>query len=277
MELIAPTFGSSPSPHIMRHLVGALSVLAAVAAASQADAQSALEHVQLGNRAAAGLDAVAALEHYRVAIAADSTNVGALTRASGAAVDLGEYERSSSKRSLLYAEAERLARRAVVLAPRNAEAHFALARALGRTALSVGSRERIRYATDVREHALAALSSDSTHAGALHVMGVWNAEVMRLNGVARMVARNFLGGQVLGSASWSEAVRYMERSVAIEPDRISHRLDLAKIYIDLAEGKRRSENRERAREHLEHALAAPPAAYNDRRYLVEVEALLRKL
>ena len=30
--------------------------------------------------------------------------------------------------------------------------------ALGRTALSLGSRERIRYATDVREHALAALT-----------------------------------------------------------------------------------------------------------------------
>ena len=248
-----------------------------VMVAPQAEAQSARERLELGHRAAARLDAGAALEHYRGAIAADSTNVTALTSASGTAVDLGEYETSSRKRSMLYAEAERLAKRAVALAPRNAEAHFALARALGRTALSVGSRERIRYATDVRDYALTALSIDSTHAGALHVMGVWNAEVMRLNGVARMIARNFLGGQVFGSASWGEAVRYMERSVAVEPDRISHRLDLAKIYVDLAEGKRRTGNRERAREHLEHALAVPPATYNDRRYLAEAEALLRTL
>ena len=259
----------------MRRILGILSLL--VLAASQAGAQSARERMELGNRATARLDPATALEHYRAAIAADSTNVEALTSASGAAVELGESETSTSRQAQLYAEAERLAKRAVALAPRSAEAHFALARALGRTALSVGSRERIRYATDIRKHALEALSIDSTHAGALHVMGVWNAEVMRLNGVARMVARNFLGGQVFGSASWSEAVRYMERSVAAEPDGITHRLDLAKIYLDLAEGKRRSENRERAREQLEHAVAVPPTAYNDRRYLAEAAALLRKL
>ncbi len=240
-------------------------------------AQTVREHVESGDRAASALDAAAALEHYRAAIRADSSNVHALTRASGSAVELGEFERNSSKQGLLYAEAERLARRAVATAPRSADAHFALARALGRTALSVGKRERIRYATDVREHAVAALAIDSTHAGALHVMGMWNAEVMRLNGVARMVARNFLGGQVFGSASWGEAVRFMERSVAREPDGISHRLDLAKIYLDLAEGKRTAEYRERARDHLEHALALPPATYNDRHYLLEAEQLLRRL
>lgn len=240
-------------------------------------AQSARERIELGNRAADGLDAAAALEHYRAAIQADSTSVDALTKASAMAVELGEYEPDARKRSILHAEAERLAKRAVGLAPRSAEAHFALARALGRTALSLGSRERIRYATDVREHALAALEADSVHAGALHVMGVWNAEVMRLNGAARMIARNFLGGQVFGSASWSEAVRYMERSVASEPDRISHRLDLAKIYLDLAEGKRAAQNRELAREHLEHALALSPAGFNDRRYQAEATRLLRGL
>jgi tetratricopeptide (TPR) repeat protein len=259
----------------MRRLFGFLTVL--VLAASEAGAQTVRQHLELGDQAAARLDPAAALEHYRQAIAGDSANVHALNSASATAVELGEYEASSSKRSLLYAEAERLAKRAVAVAPRNAEAHFALARALGRTALSVGSRERIRYATDIREHALMALAIDSTHAGALHVMGVWNAEVMRLNGMARMIARNFLGGQVFGSASWGEAVRFMERSVAVEPDRISHRLDLAKIYLDLTDGKRRTENREKAREHLEHALAVPPATYNDRHYLSEAEALLRRL
>ena len=239
-----------------------------------ASAQSARERIELGDRATASLDAAAALGHYRAAIAADSASVEALTKASAAAVELGEYESDARKRSLLYADAERVARRAVKLAPRSAEAHFALARALGRTALSLGTRERIRYATEVRQHALEALAIDSTHAGALHVMGVWNAEVMRLNGVARMVARRFLGGQVFGSASWSEALRYMERSVAAEPDRITHRLDLAKIYLDLPQGKRAAENRERARGHLEHALALPPSAYNDRRYSAEAAKLL---
>ena len=252
-----------------------LALLACFVLSTQvARAQTVRERIELGDRAAHALNPAAALDHYRAAVRSDSNNVDALHKASAMAVELGEYEGSASVRSGLYADAERLARRAVAIAPRDAESHFSLARALGRTALSVGKRERVQYATDVREHALAALAIDSMHAGALHVMGVWNAEVMRLNGVTRMLARNFLGGQVFGSASWGEAVRYMERSVAVEPDRIAHRLDIAKIYLDLAEGKRRAENRDRAREHLEHALSLAPSSYNDRHYLTEAAKLL---
>ena len=69
----------------------------------------------------------------------------------------------------------------------------------------------------VRAHALECLSSNPKHAGCLHVMGMWNAEVMRLNGIARLVAKNFLGGKVFGTANWKEAVRYMEASVAAIP------------------------------------------------------------
>ena len=36
----------------------------------------------------------------------------------------------------------------------------------------------------------------------LHVMGMWNAEVMRLNTFSRAVAKNVLGGRVFGAASW---------------------------------------------------------------------------
>jgi Flp pilus assembly protein TadD len=64
-------------------------------------------------------------------------------------------------------------------------------------------------------------------------MGVWNAEIMRLNGFTRAVAKTFLGGQIFGSASWAEAVRYLEQAVQVEPDRLVHRLDLARIYRDM--------------------------------------------
>ena len=238
-----------------------------------ARAQVASERLARGDQALAAMDVPGALEQYRAAIAADSLNADALWKAAAAAIDLGEFHTDDRRRSMFYADAERYARRAVALAPREAETHFTLARALGRTALSLGTRERIRYAKDVREHAMAALAIDPSHAGALHVMGVWNAEVMRLNGVSRMIARNFLGGQVFGSASWKDAVSFMERSVAAEPERITHRLDLAKIYLDLP-GSKRDENRARAREHLERALALPATSYNDRHYLAEVRRLL---
>ena len=49
----------------------------------------------------------------------------------------------------------------------------------------MGTRDQIKYAGEVREQALEALKFNPKHPGALHVMGVWNAEVMRLNGISR--------------------------------------------------------------------------------------------
>jgi thioredoxin-like negative regulator of GroEL len=45
---------------------------------------------------------------------------------------------------------------------------------------------------------------------------------------------------VLGQANWKDAVSYMERAVAVDPDRIAHRLDLALIYADTGDKERRA-------------------------------------
>ena len=150
------------------------------------------------------------------------------------------------------------------------EAHFHLARALGRRALSVGVRDRVKFGTDVRTEAMAALRLNPNHPGALHVMGVWNAEVMRLNGVQRFFAKNVLGGRIFGDASWDKAVSYMERSVAVDPDRIVHHLDLGKIYADLG-------NKAKAREQLEMVVRGRRIDFNDPAYQREAKALLEKL
>ena len=118
--------------------------------------------------------------------------------------------RATTSATALYESAEQYARRAVAANPNDAEGHFQLARAIGRNALTMGARDKMKYAGEVRDEALAALKIDPKHAGALHVMGVWNAEVMRLNGFTRMIAKNLLGGKVFGEASWDNAQRYLE-------------------------------------------------------------------
>jgi hypothetical protein len=154
--------------------------------------------------------------------------------------------------------------------PGDAEAHFQLARALGRTALSVGVRDRIKYATEVREEALAALRIQPQHAGALHVMGAWNAEVMRLNTVSRLIAKRLLGGNVFDEASWDNAQRFLEQAVAADPNRIVHRLDLGEVYADRHETAR-------AIEQLEWVSRAPVTDYNDPSYKAAAERRLRSL
>ncbi|HYW31164.1 MAG TPA: hypothetical protein VE869_06615 [Gemmatimonas sp.] len=247
-----------------------LGPLVAQAGASTSTSATVRDFIARGDGESAARRPAAALVHYKAALAIDARSYDALWRASREAVDLAEFEKDSGRRTRLNGEATEYAKRAVGISPGDAEGHFALSRALGRTALAAGIRDRVKYAKDIRTHALRALELQARHPGALHVMGVWNAEVMRLNGMQRTVARTFLGGEVFGSASWAEATRYMELSVAAEPNRLVHQLDLARVYRDT---KRTAD----ARTAFQAALRAPLYDANDEIYRRTAEQELRAL
>src|SRR4051812_13487825 len=165
-----------------RRLLGAAAVLTLAALPARAVAQSAAEHIAQGDRDHAAMNASSALKHYEAAIAADPKSYEALWKATREAVDVGEVNASDAERDRLYTAAELYARRAVEANPGDAEGHFHLARALGRKALSLGKRDQVKYAGDVRAQALEALKLNPRHPGAQHVMGMWNYNVMRLSG-----------------------------------------------------------------------------------------------
>jgi len=254
-------------PSLLRRvrLLGLLS--AAALLVPTAHAQTVGSVVQLAERDRAARNAPAALARYESALTGEPANYDLLWRASREASELGESAPERAQRTALNAKAEGYARRAIATDAGGADGHFVLAVALGRTALSVGARERVRYAAEIRSAALAAIAIDPQHAGALHVLGVWNAEVMRLNSLARFAARTLLGGRVFDQASWPEATRYMEAAVAADPGRITHRLDLATIYADTG-------NKPRARTTCEGVLTMPVVEYNDARYKQQCEQLL---
>lgn len=244
-------------------------LIAALVFAWPASAQSAAEHLALGDKEYAALKPAPALRHYEATLATDSANYEALWKASRSEIDLGELETAEKVRNAHYERGEVYGRRAVAARPDDAEGHFHLARSIGRTALTKGPSDKVKYGTAVREHALAALKINPRHPGALHVMGMWNAEIMRLNGFVRFVARNILGGKVFSSASWKEAVRYMEESVASEPWRIVHRVDLAEIYAEVGE-------KAKARAQIEQIVKLPNADAKDPVYKKNAEEWLRK-
>jgi tetratricopeptide (TPR) repeat protein len=219
-------------------------------------AQPAQQAITDGDRAYSAHDARAALASYEMAARTDTLSYEAAWKTSRSAADMEVRARGTADHSALLRTAELFARRAVALRADSAEGHFALARALGIAARSMGARERVRYAGDVRNHALQCLRYDPGHSGCLHVMGAWNAEVMRLGRVERFIARRLLGGSTFGSASWNEAVRYMEAAVAAGPRRIVHRVELAEIYEDV--GRTADAERE-----YEAALTLPVDDFND--------------
>jgi tetratricopeptide (TPR) repeat protein len=242
-----------------RRLLGAAVVLTLAALPVRASAQSASEHIALGDREHAALNAPGALKHYEAAVAADPKSHEALWKAAREAVDVGEFNASDAERDRLYTEAELYARRAVEANPNDAEGHFHFARALGRKALSLGKRDQVKYAGDVRAQALEALKLNPKHPGAQHVMGMWNYNVMRLSGMTRFFAKQFLGGKVFDSANWDDAQKYMEESVANEPSRLVHHLDLARVYA--ARG-----DRDRARAQYEATINGARGEFNDKHY-----------
>jgi tetratricopeptide (TPR) repeat protein len=251
-----------------RRLLGAAAVLSMLVLPAHATAQSAAEHVTLGDREHAAMNAPGALQHYEAAITADPKSYDALWKGAREAVDVGEFNASPEERDRLYTLAELYARRAVEANPADAEGHFHLARSLGRKALSLGARDRVKYAGDIRAHALEALKIDPKHPGAQHVMGMWNYNIMRLSGLTRFMAKNFLGGRVFDSANWDDAQRYMEESVANEPNRLVHRLDLARVYA--ARG-----DRDRARAQFDATMRGTPTEFNDRHFQSEASAEIK--
>ena len=233
-------------------------------------AQSPSDEIAAGVRESAARKPAQALQSFERAIQADPRNYVALYKAASELVDLGEFERNVASRTAMYARATDYAKRATAANPADAEGFFHLARAIGRTALAQGPRERTKYGVAVRENALKALEFSPRHPGALHVMGVWNAEIMRLNGIARLVAKTFLGGKVFETASWAEATRYMEQAVAVDPTRLVHRLDLARVYRDTG---RKAD----ARAAYKAAIASADIDANDDKYRAEAEKELRAL
>jgi tetratricopeptide (TPR) repeat protein len=209
-------------------------LLMAITAAPLA-AQSVHDHVGLGIAAMQVHDLPTAIAHYDAALALDSTDYEANWRAAIALLDQGEQIPDSVKspqRDSLYARAERLARRAVAADSMGADGHFALAASVGRASLTMGKKERIRRARVIRDEAMRAIALNPRHDGAYHILGRWNAEIMRLSGLSRFFAKRLLGAGIFGEASWEAAVSNMERAAALDPGRLYHRLELAEIYVD---------------------------------------------
>ncbi|MEK6597802.1 MAG: hypothetical protein AABY91_05675 [Gemmatimonadota bacterium] len=220
--------------------------------------------------------------HYRDPGAAAETLIRLVTdepdraewrwRLAMALVDAGKVlpDRQRPERDSIYARAVSAAWEAIRLAPDGAQGHFALAAALGRATLTRGIRDRIRDAEAIRTAALRALELDPGHDGAWHVLGRWHAEIMRLSGLERFIARRILGGGILGEASWDQAVHGLDQAVALRPDWIYHRLDLAEVLI-------KAGRPEAARPHLEAIAGLAPVDPLDPEYRATAAELLRKL
>jgi tetratricopeptide (TPR) repeat protein len=254
----------------MRRVAPLLSLALCAMTAFALPAQSAAAHVAAGDSAYAALRAPDALRHYLSALTVDSSSGDALWRAARTESELAEYDSVPEEAERLRGDAERHARAAVARAPKNAQAHFALAVALGRKALTIPTYDRLPYATETHTEIESCLALAPKHPGCLHVRAMWAAEYMRLGSFTRDMANTMSGGKLFATATWEEAERDLRAAIALEPQRALHHLDLARILSD--QGKKDS-----ARVELQSAIDAPARDYNDAHYRAEATAAMTGL
>ena len=151
--------------------------------------------------------------------------------------------------------------------PNGADGHFTVGQALGRLSRTKGGKERVRFAKLIYEEGMKALELDSTHDGANHLMGAWHAEVKRLSGFQKFFAKTLFGGGFLDKGNWEDAQRYLARAVALKPQNIFHRLELAEVYVDLGKYSK-------AREQFTAIDPLPIADVLDHEYKQEAKQIL---
>lgn len=228
------------------------------------------EMIRQGDSLHESLEPAGALEVLQRALESEPESYPALWRAAREAVSLGMLAPEGDAQKERYRQAESFAREAVKVTPDDPEGHHWLSVALGRRALLEGIRTRLKLAEEVRREAQTVLELDSLHAGGHHVLGQWNAEVMRLSGVSRFVARHVLGAGALDQASWDEAVRHLKEATRLAPESLIHHLELARVYLDMG-------RKEEARAELREVLERPALEPTDPLHKQEAARLMEKL
>jgi hypothetical protein len=224
-----------------------VSLLALLVLAEPATAQSsAVEHLARGDSARAALASEQALRQYEAAIEAleradgspDPRYAEAQWKAAREISDVAKQLLGDSlkqRRDSLYSVGRAWAEGALRADSTDADAHFALALVLGRLSRTRGGKERVRFARIIYDEAQRAVQLDPRHDGAYHILGMWNAEVKRLSSLTRFFAKTLFGAGFMDRATWDSAVANMERAVALNPRHVYHRLELAGVYLDLAQ------------------------------------------
>ncbi len=247
-------------------LTGAALLLCVTAATAQPDPARAAE--SRGDSLMQAFETAAAVEAYRSGLAAAPADVTLLWKTSRALLNLAEERPGKDGDEEAYREAVDLGRRAAQEAPDLARAHATLAAALGKLALFQGGKRKVELAREVQSEAELAARLDPSDFAAFVVLGILNRELATLNPLLKAFARTFFGR--LPEASVEASAAHLERAVALAPDFVTPRVELALTYLE-------QDRDEAAREELRRAIALPPKEQLDRLRQREAQELLEEI
>lgn len=245
--------------------------LAFASAPQMLNAQSAADLIKKGDKATQERKGDDALNAYEEAIKLDSTNLEAMKKFVTTAVALSEFNLSSRSQRELTSLSEKYAKYVYAKEPEKAESQFVLAQALGRSALLGGQMARLKHSPTIYGLATGCLKAEPKHAGCAHILGNWHAEVMRLSSFEFGMAKRMMEkGELLDSASWENAAKYLLQAEKNDPNRSVNLFSLGKMYLDkkdLAEAKT----------YFEKVKTAPLKEFNDEMYRQQSDTYLARI
>jgi tetratricopeptide (TPR) repeat protein len=170
-----------------------------------------------------------ALEFYKQALLKEKTNIPALIGGSLMCSRIGNRLSKGDAQIAMFNTGKLFAQEAVKLAPKNAEAAYVMAVALGRIALVSGSKEKVAASRDIKRYAAIATTLNPNFYGGWHVLGKYNHGISNLNFAEKAAANVLFGG--LPSGDIDEAIKCFEKCRSLEPTYVLNILDLAKSYL----------------------------------------------
>ncbi len=165
----------------------------------------------------------------------DPRDFEATTKLSRAYLDFGDMIPESSpewreKRLKEYRKAEEYARQAIAIDPNSTWGYFYVAVSLGDIALVSPTSKQIDLAAEIRGSLEKSIALDPQNGFAYHVYGIWHRKMAEIGKTSRLVA-SVVYGRSLPSGNLEKSIEYLKKAVALNPDVIVSRLELAKSYI----------------------------------------------
>lgn len=202
---------------------------------------------------------------------ADSSNSEFLWRTSFLYSQLGARQNTETNKQIWYKKALYLAQKAVTVAPKSANCHYAYALALGRINENASSKTKIDNAKLIKTEAELAIRYDPKLPGPYHILGRWHRIVAGFNAFERTMISAIFGS--LPGGTYEDAIKNFEKAIVLEPQAGIHYYELA---VTLNERDNKGDQ-EKAIQWLNKAIQLPVRTEADREHRSLCNNLLHNL
>lgn len=172
----------------------------------------------------------------------------------------GNQRKDAAQKSLSYS------RQALKAAPKNSDAHLAVALSLGKNVEFMGNKEKVAASRNIKSEAEQALALNPKSDYAHHLLGRWHQNVSEMNGFTRAIAKVVYGGVPKGSLT--EALAHFQKARQLRPDRLVHQIEYGRTLVMMGQ-------KEKGSAEIKKGLAMPNKEKDDPQSKARGRAMLK--